>query len=87
MFDVQSVILLNYPISLRSLFFYNTFLNNFPLLLRRKKKKKSQSSVFMSFHEYFSFTLLADRMKINDLKMATPIEEKIDQNLKVSSLG
>jgi hypothetical protein len=23
-------------------------------------------------------------MKINDLKMATPIEEKIDQNLKVS---
>lgn len=23
-------------------------------------------------------------MKINDIKMATPIEEKIDQNLKVS---
>lgn len=27
---------------------------------------------------------ISDRMKINDLKMATPIEEKIDQNLKVS---
>lgn len=27
---------------------------------------------------------ISDRMKINDLKMATPIEEKVDQNLKVS---
>lgn len=30
------------------------------------------------------FAFVSDRMKINDLKMATPIEEKIDQNLKVS---
>lgn len=30
---------------------------------------------------YFFFS---DRMKIDDIKMATPIEEKMDQNLKVS---
>lgn len=33
------------------------------------------------FSAYYRFS---DRMKINDLKMATPIEEKMDQNLKVS---
>lgn len=30
---------------------------------------------------------IADRMKINDLKMTTPIEEKMDQNLKVSFIS
>lgn len=39
---------------------------------------------FFCLWSLFILFFFADRMKIDDIKMATPIEEKMDQNLKVS---
>lgn len=44
------------------------------------------AALFTVIHDSHVHRSFSDRMKINDLKMATPIEEKIDQNLKVSWL-